>query len=480
MNMKRNTLLSALLFAVLAASSMTAQPLCDFSTTASTPLYGYTSNSGAAYTTWTPGSMNWEITTSSGIGIPAAGTRVLHTNPGSGTGSQSPQWLISQQISGFNWRYNEMQWSFWFGRRANNGQNGGSQDRSSVWLYVNNNTNLTNLTGLEGIRLTWHHNGNADGMQLVEVHGGVEHIISDFVMLTNLSDYQWGATVIVKRIPSGTPTGSQVRWKIYLSTPVPGTANFASYRQTADADPLSTATFLRADTLLSVEHTWIPSSTTGRVGVMSDFALSRKDAAEYNQLCVTDIGPVPVELTSFSAQYRNKSVRLSWNTATENNNSGFEIQRSIEHNGNWETIGFVEGAGNSNTSHTYTYSDVPANTNVRTIAYRLKQIDVDGTYEYSNTVLVSIAAASGNDVYNFPNPFNPATTITFNLESADVVTLSVYNAAGAKVADLYNGVSLAQGAHSVSFNGASLPSGRYLYSLTTSAGTVTNTMVLSK
>src|SRR5512145_3239165 len=100
MNMKRYTLLTALLLTVLATRASMAQPVCDFSTSASSPMLSYTNNVGIPYTTWTPGSTNWEITTNSGIGSPVAGTSVLHTNPDNGTGSQSPQWLLSQNISG--------------------------------------------------------------------------------------------------------------------------------------------------------------------------------------------------------------------------------------------------------------------------------------------------------------------------------------------------------------------------------------------
>jgi len=464
----------------LFASTLFAQPVCDITTYSSTPSLTYTKNNGAVYNTWTSGSRNWEIINTSNIANPTSSPYVLHTNPGSGNGSQSPQWLISQQITGFNWQYNEMQWSFWFGRRANNGQNGGNQDRSTVWLYINNNTGITNLTGLEGIRLTWHHNNNTDAMQLVEVYGGVEHIIADFVLLANLCNYEWGTTVVVNRIPAGTPTGSRVRWQVRLSPPVPTPPQFSSYNEPADSDPIATAVYLRVDTLLSTLNTWHPSSTTGRIGVMSDYASSRKNAAEYNQICITDKGPAPVELTSFAASYRNDAVTLKWKTATENNNYGFEIERSLNNGKAWETIGFSEGAGNSSSEHSYMFEDHSNFGAASTAAYRLKQIDRDGSYEYSNTVTVSIANAASGALYNFPNPFNPATSISFTLQHSDIVTLAVYNAAGERVAELLRNESLNAGTHTASFNGSDLPSGRYIYTLTTSEGATTNSMVLAK
>jgi hypothetical protein len=478
------TTLTLLCAAFVISHTAISQPVCDFTAISPTAqLQWYANGSGTPYSPWTPGSQNWEIDSSSTIGTPPTPVPrpfVLHTNPGGGNGSQSPQWLISEPMTGFSWQYNELQWTFWFGRRANNGQNGGNQDRSTVWLYVNRSTDLTNLTGLEGVRVTWHHNNNEDAIQLVEVHGGVEYVIDDTTFLANLNDYEWGTTIRVNRIPTGYPTGSQVRWTLYSSTPAPSFANFADYSVAADADPPSSAIYPRFDTTLSVIDSWIPTSTSGRMGVMSDYAVARKDAAEYNNLCFTELPPTPVELTSFTAMYRNDKVLLNWNTATELSNYGFDIERSPGLTGEWESVGFVEGSGNSNSPKDYSYVDIPHYDGVDIISYRLKQIDFDGQYEYSNTIQVHVAATSMDVLYNFPNPFNPSTNIGFNLVESDVVSLFVYSMSGERVAELYNNDNLNAGYYSVSFDASDLPSGRYYYELVTSSGSRINSMVLAK
>ncbi len=457
-----------------------AQPICDFLAGSNVPVLSYTDNLGAPYTTWTPGSQNWEIINTSTIGNPVGSPYVLHTNPVNGTGGQSPQWLTSQLLTGFSWQYNELQWSFWFGRRANNGQNGGNQDRSTIWLYVNRATELLNFTGLEGIRLTWHHNSNTDAIQLVEVYGGVEHIIADFDILVNLNNYEWGTAVVVNRIPVGIPTGTQVRWQIRLSTPIPGTANFSTYSVGADTDPISTATYLRADVTLPEAQTWIPTSTSGRIGVMSDYAGSRQTAAEYNQICVLDKGPVPVELTSFSGEYRNGTAVLKWNTATETNNAGFEIQRSLGHNGNWSVIGFVDGMGTTSSPQEYRFMDHESWQGANVVAYRLKQIDRDGSYEYSNTILLAGTPGADDALFSFPNPFTPSANISFSLDAPETVSLRVYDEVGRNVAVLYDGMRLEAGFHTIRFDGSGLPAGAYLCRLVSSSAVRTIRLTLSK
>jgi hypothetical protein len=173
-----------------------------------------------------------------------------------------------------------------------------------------------------------------------------------------------------------------------------------------------------------------------------------------NGLC--DI--VPVELTSFSANVNNNLVTLNWSTATELNNSGFEIERK-SHNTDWTRIGFVAGSGTTTESRSYSFVDnsLP----VGSYSYRLKQIDYDGTFEYSNTVEVvtSIPVQYSLD-QNYPNPFNPSTKIRFTIPEASVVTLKVFNAIGEEVANLVNEV-YESGTNEIVFNASNLTSGIY-------------------
>ena len=122
--------------------------------------------------------------------------------------------------------------------------------------------------------------------------------------------------------------------------------------------------------------------------------------------------PLPVELSSFSASIIGSAVKLNWRTETEVNNYGFEIQKSqmsnVKSQTEWETIGFVEGYGNSNSPKDYSFTD--ASVVSGTYSYRLKQIDIDGQFEYSKIIEVNLGAPKKYELaQNFPNPFNPNT-----------------------------------------------------------------------
>ena len=170
---------------------------------------------------------------------------------------------------------------------------------------------------------------------------------------------------------------------------------------------------------------------------------------------------VPVELASFTANASEGLVELSWITATETNNQGFEVQRSsgIE----YETIAFVDGHGT--TSETHVYSFVEKDIAVGNYHYRLKQVDFDGSFNYSKVIEVDVQApASFTLEQNYPNPFNPSTKIKFAIPVETEVRLNVYNTLGQQVAEIFNG-RLKEGYHEVEFNAGSLTSGIYFYRL---------------
>ena len=168
---------------------------------------------------------------------------------------------------------------------------------------------------------------------------------------------------------------------------------------------------------------------------------------------------VPVELTSFTASVDQQDVTLNWVTATEINNQGFEVERNAGYG--FEKIGFVAGFGTSSEIHTYAFVD--ASLNEGTYSYRLKQVDLDGSFEYSDVVEVDITVP---DVFlleqNYPNPFNPSTKINFSLAVNSKVTLKVFDILGQEVANLIN-TDLVAGSHSVDFNASLLTSGVYIY-----------------
>jgi hypothetical protein len=177
--------------------------------------------------------------------------------------------------------------------------------------------------------------------------------------------------------------------------------------------------------------------------------------------------PLPVELVSFKARVINNQVKLIWDTETEVDNYGFEVERVAYKKGNneliWNKLGFVEGYGNSNSPKQYSFTDEnPAGGNK--LLYRLKQIDTDGQFSYSNGIEVDIDFNEFVLFQNYPNPFNPVTKIKFKLQKSGMARLVVYNVIGEKVRSLLNEV-MEEGIHEVEFNAINLPSGIYIYRL---------------
>ena len=189
---------------------------------------------------------------------------------------------------------------------------------------------------------------------------------------------------------------------------------------------------------------------------------------------------LPVELTTFAAAYTGDGVFLTWQTATEVNNYGFEIQRTVIPSGveGWQKIGFVQGHGNSNSPKTYSFSDKNAPSGK--VQYRLKQIDFDGKYEYSSIVEVNVNALNRLELsQNFPNPFNPVTTISYSLPNVSKVKLVIYDVTGREVATLVNEFQSA-GKHNVNFNASRIASGVYYYRIQAGDIMQTKKMILMK
>ncbi len=189
--------------------------------------------------------------------------------------------------------------------------------------------------------------------------------------------------------------------------------------------------------------------------------------------------PLPVELSSFTSVIKANDVVLNWSTATEVNNYGFSVERastplgtssigmsSILSSGDegWKEIGFVNGNGNSNCPKEYSFVDNTLTASGK-YSYRLKQIDTDGKFEYSNEIEVDyVKANSFNLAQNFPNPFNPVTVINYHIPANSYVTLKVYDLLGKEVSTLVNG-NMDAGDHNVNFNASSLSAGTYFYKL---------------
>ncbi len=170
--------------------------------------------------------------------------------------------------------------------------------------------------------------------------------------------------------------------------------------------------------------------------------------------------PVPVQLISFAAAVSDNQVNLKWETSTEINNSGFEIERSVNNN-NFEKVAFISGNGTTTEKHSYSFIDKP-NTSGN-ISYRLKQIDFDGEINYSDIINVDFNLPKEFSLkQNYPNPFNPSTKISYSIAVDSKVTLGIYNLLGEQVALLIN-KELPAGVYDVNFDGSKLTSGTYFY-----------------
>ena len=170
---------------------------------------------------------------------------------------------------------------------------------------------------------------------------------------------------------------------------------------------------------------------------------------------------LPVELTSFAAKANNNEVVLNWSTSTETNNQGFDIERKS--NRQFEKVGYVAGFGTTTEVKAYTFTDKTVGSGNYT--YRLRQVDFNGTFEYSPEVEVEVSAAKVYQLsQNYPNPFNPNTTITFDLADESQVSLIVFDVLGQEVSQLIH-EELEAGIHSINFDASSLNSGVYFYKL---------------
>jgi hypothetical protein len=188
--------------------------------------------------------------------------------------------------------------------------------------------------------------------------------------------------------------------------------------------------------------------------------------------------PLPVQLTSFTASANRLDAVLRWETATEVHNYGFDVERrlvqSLESNvqnssldsklETWNSVGFVRGSGTSTSPREYSFVD--AGLAPGRYAYRIKQIDSDGSFEYFSAAEVEIGVAAKEfSLGSYPNPFNPETTIEFTLPADGRTVLKVYNTIGQEVATLFNEEASAGRIYQVRFSGESLPSGVYFYTL---------------
>lgn len=188
--------------------------------------------------------------------------------------------------------------------------------------------------------------------------------------------------------------------------------------------------------------------------------------------------PLPVELISFTGKIIGKKILLNWQTATEINNYGFEIERSWG-NEIWKKIGFVNGNGNSNSPKDYSFMDNQPLEGVD-IKYRLKQIDNDGQFEYSDIITLNFSITTFELYQNYPNPFNPSTTVSWHSPIEGNVNIKIYDVLGNLVCEVINEHKSA-GKNQIEFNAISqeknIASGVYIYQIEIRSDDFHHTMI---
>lgn len=168
-------------------------------------------------------------------------------------------------------------------------------------------------------------------------------------------------------------------------------------------------------------------TTTNRIGWFKCYVGDTNDGSGennlyFNNLSIRTDNPLPVELANFDAKSTTSSINLYWTTLSEINNYGFNIEKSF--NGiNFETIGFVEGNGNSIEAIAYQFTDENPQNGLN--YYRLKQIDFDGQFEYSN--IISIDFENENSISFYPNPVSDNLIITTDIQDDVTVRLISVN-----------------------------------------------------
>jgi hypothetical protein len=224
--------------------------------------------------------------------------------------------------------------------------------------------------------------------------------------------------------------------------------------------------------------------------ICADIVLKNGTTLGSGTQCLTVL---PVELVSFSVTSnrlpagRGCSAELIWNTATEVNNYGFEVERRGIQNSEiniqelaWKSIGSVPGSGTSNAPKGYSFAD--QNVTPGRYAYRIKQIDNGGSFKYSASVEADIGLAPREFMLgqNFPNPFNPTTSFEFTLPEDGRATLKVYNMVGQEVAVLLNEEMKAGVYHQAAFNADRLASGTYFARLEFNGKSLVKKLLLMK
>ncbi len=293
-----------------------------------------------------------------------------------------------------------------------------------------------------------------------------------------------GSTTIERTHTAGTGGGNAGIFRVFNIQPTNNSgldATLRFYYDESELNGISESNLRLFKSPGGANNTW--SFQGGTVDETNNY-VELSAIGSFSYWTLADINnPIPVELTSFTATSDNNNVLLKWTTASEKNNSGWNVERRIKNNDNtfntWKSLGFVDGSGTSTDNNNYSFTDkdiVSAQ-----YQYRLQQVDYDGTTTYSDIVeiVVDFLPTDFALYQNYPNPFNPATTIKFDVPKSSFVNITVYNSIGEKVETIIN-EQLEQGVYKVQFDASKLPSGFYIYRFTSANNVFTKKMMLIK
>jgi len=198
-------------------------------------------------------------------------------------------------------------------------------------------------------------------------------------------------------------------------------------------------------------------------------------------VAVNPNAPLPVELSSFTATQNSKQIIFKWETATETNNHGFELEHKsiINSISNWKKIAFIQGNGTSTITNNYSFSILKSDLRIGENIFRLRQMDFDGTFTLSDELIISINPQKFALFQNYPNPFNPTTKISYQLPKDSFVNLEIFNSLGQKVSTLLNSQQT-EGFHEIEYDASNLANGIYYYLLKAGNFFSTRKMMLIK
>lgn len=192
-----------------------------------------------------------------------------------------------------------------------------------------------------------------------------------------------------------------------------------------------------------------------------------------------NLSPLPVKLVAFTAIADGNNSFLNWTTASEQNNDRFEIERSID-GIKFTTVGEVKGAGNSTSILNYTFTDSRVSElSSKQVYYRLKQIDFDGTFDYSNIVLVNFNKIGAVTIQNIqPNPFGDKLSVSYSLPTTGLVTISLVDLQGRVLITTENNAN--RGFNTANFNTENIATGMYFITISHQGMTSTYKMLVKK